>query len=136
MNTYIATFVCIFCLVLYSSLQAQSKRIVSGRGIYLFGPSIAEADSVPTDESEALSDFAAYSNQIAIFARSNGLPCEYLSARKIVVQFGSMRVFTLCRDSVEFGTIFTDGKKEPLLIPYVAIDVELKKRAREYFRLK
>ena len=136
MKMFAIPFVCLLCLAFTASLHAQSKRIISGKGVYLFGPSLAEADSVPTDESKALSDFANYSNQIAIFARSNGLSCGYVSARTVEIRFGSMRKFTVCRDSIEFGTIFTDGKKKPLLFQYVVTDAELKEKAKEYFELK
>ena len=136
MKTFLFAFLGFLLLTLAAFSQERSNRVISGQGVYFFGPSIAEADSVPTDESEALSDFATYSNQVAIYAKSNGLNYGYISARTIQIRYGSMRVFTLSRDTVEFGTIFTDNKKAPLLIPYVAIDAKLKEKAKEYFGLK
>jgi hypothetical protein len=129
----------IACLLLFlstGSAQERPKRIVSGKGVYLFGPSLAEADSVPADESEALSDFANYSSQIAVFARANGIYCGYISARKIEIHYGSMKILTVYRDTVEFGTIFTDGRKHPIMVPYVATDDILKEKAKEFFELK
>ena len=118
------------------SAQPGAKRVITGRGVFLFGPSLSEADSLPTDEAEALSDFSNYSSQIAIFSKNHGITSEYVSARKIEIRYGAMRRRIVDRDSVQFGTIFTDGKKEPVVFNYVATNDELKEKAKEFFGLK
>lgn len=126
----------LFILPLGVSLQRQSTQVISGKGVYIFGPSLAEADSLGSDESEALNDFAYYSSKIASFVRAKGLVCKYISTRNIEVRFASKGIFMVYRDSVEFGTILTDGNQEPLLLKYVLTDVELEEKSKEYFKLK
>ena len=125
-------------LVLSAGVTAQhlSTRVVSGKGVYIFGPSVEEADTLALDEADALSDFSFYSNKFAAFVRANGLSCEYISASIIKIRYSSMRVFTVSRDSVEFGTILSDGVEEPLLLKYVEPDDTLEKACTEYFKLK
>lgn len=130
------TFAFLFCLLSIGvPLQSQSKQNVSGKCVFIFGPSASESDSVRPDESEALNDFAYYSSKIAIFARSKGMKCEYISARTINIRFGAKRVFSVSRDSVEYGTILTDGIKEPLLLKYVVTDIDMEKEIRDYFEI-
>jgi hypothetical protein len=126
----------LFILLPIVSLQHQSTQTVSGKGVFIFGPSLAEADSLDYDQSEALSDFANYSSKIAAFVRAQGIPCEYIAARQIKVQYASVKVFIVNRDTVEFGTILTDGNKEPLLLKYVLTDIDMEEKCREYFNLK
>ena len=116
--------------------QHQSTQVISGKGVFIFGPSIAEADTVNSDESEALNDFAQYSSAIASFVRDKGIKCEYIAAQIIKVQYATVKVFIVNRDSVEFGTILTDGNKEPVLLKYVLTDAELKEKCQEYFNIK
>ncbi len=117
-------------------LQHQPTRVISGKGVFIFGPSLAEADTLSSDESEALNDFAYYSNKIAIFVRAEGIKCEYISARQIKVQYATVKIFIVNRDSIEFGTILTDGMKEPLLLKYVLTDTDLDEKCKEYFHIK
>jgi hypothetical protein len=129
--------ICLSLLAYFNtSAQFLSTRVVTGKGVYIFGPSLAEADTLALDQGEALNDFSYYSNKIASFVRARGLPCEYISERTIKIRFGSKGLFTISRDSVEFGTILTDGKNKPLLLKYVSTDVELDKKCNEYFNLK
>ncbi len=122
----------------FSSASAQylSTRFITSEGVYLFGPSLAEAESLNVDEGEVLDDFSYYSTRLASFVRARGLTCEYVSERTIKVRFGSKNMFTVCRDSVEFGTILTDGKKKPRLLKYVLTDTELEEECKEFFNLK
>jgi len=129
--------ICFLFLLFPSTLsQHQSTRVISGKGVFIFGPSLAEVDSMNPDESEAISDFAYYSSKIASFVRAKGIPCEYIADHKIKVQFASVKVFIVNRDSLKFGTILTDGDKEPLLLKYVLTDDELEEKCKEYFHLK
>ncbi|HTR80764.1 MAG TPA: hypothetical protein VMM58_03970 [Bacteroidota bacterium] len=125
-----------FLIPFKTSAQFLSTRIITGEGVYIFGPSVAEADSLSLDEGEALSDFSYYSTRIAAFVRAKGLPCEYVSDRTIRVRFGSNQSFTVSRDSVEFGTILTNGKDKPWLLKYVVTDDQLKEECKEFFGLK
>jgi hypothetical protein len=119
-----------------TSAQFLSTRVVTTKGVYIFGPSLTEADTLAVDQGEALNDFSYYSNKIASFVRARGLPCEYISERTIKIRFASKGLFTVYRDSVEFGTILTDGKNKPLLLKYVLTDIELEEKCKEYFNLK
>jgi len=122
--------------VSFSSLsQSEAKRIISDKGVFLFGPSEMETDSVPSDESEALSDFATYSTDIARFARSHDIFCAYVTARLIEIRYGSMRRMIISRDTTSFGTILTDGIQQPRIFPYVTTGVELREKAKEFFKL-
>jgi hypothetical protein len=118
------------------SFQHQSTQVISGKGVFIFGPSLAEADSLNSDESEALDDFSLYSSKIASFVRAEGIKCEYVSARQIRVQYSTVKVFIVNRDSIEFGTILTDGVKKPLLLKYVLTDIDLEEKCKEYFHIK
>ena len=130
-------FVC-FLFVWCSSTSPQylSTQIITSAGVYIFGPSLTEADTLATDQGEALNDFSYYSNRIAAFVRAKGLPCEYISARTIKIRFAGKRFVTVYRDSVEFGTILADGRNKPLVLKYVTTDAELKEKCNEYFNFK
>jgi hypothetical protein len=131
-----------FCLGLFFSLlssvssQQQSTQVISGKGVFIFGPSLTEADSLNADESEALNDFAHYSSTIASFVRAESIKCEYVSARRIIVQYASVKVFIVNRDSIQYGTILTDGQQKPVLLKYVMTDIELEENCKEYFHIK
>ena len=129
-----------FCLLIFIvqivSPQNQSKRIITGKCVFIFGPSLVEADTISSDKSEALNDFATYSSEIAKFVRERGIQCEYISARQIKVQYAIVKQFIVDRDSIEFGTLLTDGLKEPLLLKYVMTDADLEQKCKEYFNLK
>ena len=130
-------YICfLFLLPPFALIQHQSTQIVSGKGVFVFGPSLAEVDSLNYDESEALNNFANYSSKIASFVRTKGINCEYITARQIKVQYSSVKVFIVNRDTVEFGTILADGNKEPLLLKYVLTDIQLEEKCIEYFNLK
>jgi hypothetical protein len=118
------------------SFQHQPTRVISGKGVFIFGPSMSEADTLSSDESVALNDFALYSDKIASFVRAESITCEYVSARQIKVQYATVKVFIVNRDSIEFGTILTDGNKKPLLLKYILTDIEMEEKCKEYFHIK
>lgn len=126
----------VFIMLPGLSFQEQSTQVVSGKGVFIFGPSLTEADSLSTDESDALNDFARYSSKIASFVRSKSIKCEYISARRIIVQYASEKEFIIDRDSIQYGTILADGHKKPVLIKYVMTDVELEENCKDYFYIK
>jgi hypothetical protein len=125
-----------FSLLSGASSQQQSTQVVSGKGVFIFGPSLAEADSLSTDEAEALNEFSRSSSKIASFVRAESIKCEYLTARRIIVQYASLKVFIVNRDSIQYGTILTDGDQKPVLLKYVMTDIELEENCKEYFHLK
>ena len=133
----IISFLCLILVVFtYASAQIQGTQVVSDKGVFFFGPSIAEADSVGSEESEALSDFAYYNNKFASFVRTKGIKCEYISSRKIIVQYATVKQFIVSRDSIEFGTILSDGKKTPLLFKFVLTDEDLDHKCKKFFNYK
>jgi hypothetical protein len=134
MTKPLTIFSCLLVL-LFSSVKAQT-RVISGKGVFIFGPSISEVDNLNLNEAEAINDFANYSNKIASFARAESINCEYISARQIKVQYSTVKVFIVDRDSVEYGTILTDGTKTPLLLKYVWTDIDLIEKCKEYFNIK
>ena len=111
-------------------------KIITGKCVFVFGPSVEEADTSGEEDSEALGDFGYYSSRIAKYVRSKGLKFEDLTAHTIHVRYNGDKVFTVNRDSVEFGTIITDGFKKPILFKYVVTDDELNEKIREYFQIK
>lgn len=130
-------FICIlFASTTGVSLQNQSTRSVSVKGVFFFGPSLGEADSIESGDAKALSDFAYYTNKVAPYFRARDITCEYTSARKIIVHYATVKQFIVSRDSVEFGTILTDGINKPVLLKYVLTDVELQEKCKEYFNFK
>ena len=118
------------------SSQQQSTQVVSGKGVFIFGPSLTEADSLNSEEAEALNIFAHYSSNIASFVRAESIKCEYVSARKIEVQYASVKVFIVNRDSIQYGTILTDGNQKPVLLKYVTTETEMEENCKEYFHIK
>jgi hypothetical protein len=126
----------LFAAVPCVSVQSQPARVISGKGVFFFGPSVAEADSIESNESEALSDFANYTSKVVPYLRARDIKCEYITARQIAVQYATVKQFVVSRDSVEFGTILTDGSKKPVLLKYVLTDSELLEKCKEYFDLK
>jgi hypothetical protein len=128
---------CFFFIFLPSaSFQQQSTQVISGKGVFIFGPSLAEADSLNSEEAEALNIFAHYSSNIASFVRAESIKCEYVSARQIEVQYASVKVFIVNRDSIQYGTILTDGDQKPVLLKYVTTETELEENCKEYFHIK
>ena len=119
-----------------ASSQQESTQVVSGKGVFIFGPSLTEADSLNSEEAEALNIFAHYSSNIASFVRAESIKCEYVSARKIEVQYASVKVFIVNRDSIQYGTILTDGDQKPVLLKYVTTETELEENCKEYFHIK
>ena len=130
------------CLGLFLFLQSrvssqhQSAQVISGKGVFIFGPSLTEADSLNSEEAEALNIFAHYSSNIASFVRAESIKCEYVSARKIEVQYASVKVFIVNRDSIQYGTILTDGNQKPVLLKYVTTETEMEENCKEYFHIK
>ena len=118
------------------SSQQQLTQVVSGKGVFIFGPSLTEADSLNSEEAEALNIFAHYSSDIASFVRAKSIKCEYISARQIKVQYDSVKVFIVNRDTIQYGTILTDGDQKPVLLKYVTTETEVEENCKEYFHIK
>ena len=118
------------------SSQQQSTQVVSGKGVFIFGPSLTEADSLNSEEAKTLNIFAQYSSNIASFVRAESIKCEYVSARQIEVQYASVKVFIVNRDSIQYGTILTDGDQKPVLLKYVTTETEVEANCKEYFHIK
>ena len=133
LTIYLGLFLFLFSSVLS---QQHSTQVVSGKGVFIFGPSLTEADSLNSEEAEALNIFAHYSSNIASFVRAESIKCEYVSARKIEVQYASVKVFIVNRDSIQYGTILTDGNQKPVLLKYVTTETEMEENCKEYFHIK
>jgi hypothetical protein len=117
-------------------LQSQYRRILSEKQVYFFGPSIEEVDSLKDYTAGAINDFSTYTNKIVPFLKLNGIKTNYLSDRKIEFQVDSINTLVVYRDSVDFGTILTDGKKQPKVLKFVLTDIELKEEIEIYYKLK
>ena len=133
LTIYLALFL---SLLSSASSQQESTQVVSGKGVFIFGPSLTEADSLNSEEAEALNIFAHYSSNIASFVSAESIKCEYVSARKIEVQYASVKVFIVNRDSIQYGTILTDGNQKPVLLKYVTTETEMEENCKEYFHIK
>ena len=133
LTIYLALFL---SLLSSASSQQESTQVVSGKGVFIFGPSLTEADSLNSEEAEALNIFAHYSSNIASFVRAESIKCEYVSARQIEVQYASVKVFIVNRDSIQYGTILTDGNQKPVLLKYVTTETEMEENCKEYFHIK
>ena len=133
LTIYLALFL---SLLSSASSQQESTQVVSGKGVFIFGPSLTEADSLNSEEAEALNIFAHYSSNIASFVRAESIKCEYVSARQIEVQYASVKVFSVNRDSIQYGTILTDGNQKPVLLKYVTTETEMEENCKEYFHIK
>ena len=133
LTIYLALFL---SLLSSASSQQESTQVVSGKGVFIFGPSLTEADSLNSEEAEALNIFAHYSSNIASFVRAESIKCEYVSARKIEFQYALVKVFIVNRDSIQYGTILTDGDKKPVLLKYVTTETEMEENCKEYFHIK
>lgn len=123
-------------LLVSAPAECQTSNVITGRGVYFFGPSQLESDSLNEDDATALDDFTNYVGQVVPYLRANNLQTEYLSSRTIVVKYATSKSFLVSRDSVDFGTILTDGIKEPRLLKFVLTDDELRSEVRQYFNLK
>jgi len=125
-----------FCLLCVGNfLQDSSRQVISERGVYFFGPSLTEVDTSDTGAAEALDDFAFYRSKTVPFLEKNHLKDDYIWARRIEVRFGNQQKIIIDRDSVDFGTILTDGTKPPRLLKYVVTDDELIEEMNQYFEL-
>ena len=133
LTIYLALFL---SLLSSASSQQESTQVVSGKGVFIFGPSLTEADSLNSEEAEALNIFAHYNSNIASFVRAESIKCEYVSARQIEVQYASVKVFIVNRDSIQYGTILTDGDQKQVLLKYVMTDTEVEENCKEYFHIK
>ena len=134
-----ARAVVLCCLLLLPALavaQQQESRPVVGKGIVFFGPSVAESDTLDANNSEALGDFSTYTSKVVSFLQKQNLIFKYLSDRTIEIQYATVKHLTVCRDTLMFGTILTDGKHTPELLPYVHTDEELIHEIKAYFNLK
>lgn len=129
-------FCCLFLLPVLAAAQQQESRPVVGKGVIFFGPSVAESDTINAGDSEAIGDFSTYTGKVVEFLQARKITYKYLSDRTIEIQYATVKHLTVCRDTLMFGTILTDGKHTPKLLPYVHTDVELTKEITAYFKLK
>ena len=118
-------FCCLFVLPVLAAAQKQEARPVVGKGVVFFGPSVTESDTIDANNSEALGDFSTYTGKVVSFLQKQNLIFKYLSDRTIEIQYATVKHLTVCRDTLMFGTILTDGKHTPELLPFVHTDEEL-----------
>jgi len=85
---------------------------------------------------DAIDDFNYYTNRVVPFLKQNNIKTEYLSDRNIVIKYDIDSRTTVNRDSIDFGTILTDGKSKPKILKYVLTDDELSEDVKLYFKLK
>jgi hypothetical protein len=116
--------------------QKQDARPVVGKGVIFFGPSVTESDTINANDSEAIGDFSTYTGKVVEFLQKEKIVFKYLSDRTIEVQYATVKHLTVCRDTLMFGTILTDGKHAPELFPYVHTDEELIQEIKAYFHVK
>jgi hypothetical protein len=119
-----------------AAAQQQESRPVVGKGVIFFGPSVAESDTINANDSEAIGDFSTYTSKVVEFLQARKIIYKYLSDRTIEIQYATVKHMTVCRDTLMFGTILTDGKHTPKLLPYVHTDDDLTKEITAYFKLK
>ncbi len=132
-------FFCVYILLLgYSNLLSQVQSDSAGkiRAVYFFGPSATESDTINENDAAALDDFNYYTSLAIPFIEQNNLKVEYTSERSIKIPYNSDRFFIVCRDSVDFGTILSDGVNPPKILKYVLTDDQLKDEVKAYFKLK
>jgi hypothetical protein len=127
---------CFFLLPALVVAQEAESRPVVGKGVIFFGPSVAESDTINANDSEAIGDFSTYTGKVASFLQAHKIIYKYLSDRVIEIQYATVKHLTVCRDTLMFGTILTDGKHTPTLLPYVHTDDELREEIKTYFNLK
>jgi hypothetical protein len=129
-------FCCFLWLPVLVTAQKQESRPVVGKGVIFFGPSASESDTISTNDSEAIGDFSTYTSKVVEFLQTHKMIYKYLSDQTIEIQYATVKHMTICRDTLMFGTILTDGKHTPKLLPYVHTDDELTKEIKTYFKLK
>jgi len=115
---------------------SQSKldtALVNVRGVYFFGPSPTELDSIDENYNEAYADFSYYTNKVVPFIKSIGIAPKYLSAREIRIEQETEPII-IDRDTLEFGTILLNDNNPPLILKYVFTDSELKEKINQYFK--
>ncbi|HVN47652.1 MAG TPA: hypothetical protein VMU30_02405 [Bacteroidota bacterium] len=134
MRTFL--FLCLFFVPLLAVAQKQEARPVVGKGVIFFGPSVTESDTINADNSEALGDFSTYTNKVVAFLQKQNIVFKYLSDRTIEIQYATVKHMTVCRDTLMFGTILTDGKHPPQLLPLVHTDEEVIQEVKGYFNIK
>lgn len=116
--------------------QKSETRPVVGKGVIFFGPSVEESDTIDANNSEALGDFSTYTSKVVTYLQKHDIVFRYLSDRTIEVQYATVKHLTVCRDTLMFGTIITDGIHPPELLPFVHTDEELLQEVKAYFNLK
>ncbi len=132
MNKLLLISLCGISSLIFSQSKLDSA-IVNVKGIYFFGPSPSELDSIDGNYNEAYADFSYYTNKVISFIKSIGIVPEYLSARKIRIEFKTKSII-IDRDALEFGTILFNGNNAPLILKYVLTDIELEEQINQYFR--
>lgn len=132
MNKLLLMSLCGISSLIFSQSKLDST-LVNAKGIYFFGPSPTELDSIDENYNEAYADFSYYTNKVVPFIKSLGISPEYLSERIIKIK-NKIESITIDRDSLEFGTILFNGNNVPLILKYVLTDTELEKEIKQYFR--
>lgn len=119
-----------------SHLFSQNKldtALVNVKGVYFFGPSQTELDSIDDNYNEAYADFSYYTYKVVPFIKSIGIAPVYLSARKIRIEQETESII-IDRDTLKFGTILFNDNNPPLILKYVFTDSELKEKINQYFK--
>ena len=115
---------------------AQIDTVKNEKTVYFFGPSIAEQDTLNENNLDVIDDFFYYTNRIVPFLEQNNIKSEYLTDRNILIKYNVDSSITVNRDSIDFGTILTDGKNKPKILKYVLTDDVLEEKIKTYFNLK
>lgn len=109
------------------SKSKLDSAVVNVKGVYFFGPSQTELDSIDENYYEAYADFSYYKNKVVSFIKSIGIAPVYLSAREIRIEH-KIESIIIDRDSLEFGTILFNDNNPPRILKYVFTDIELKEK--------
>ncbi len=135
-QVYKICFIILFFLIYITLLSAQNNIVKYNKVVYFFCPSTTELDTIDENNLDAIDDFNYYTNRVIPFLKINNIKSEYLTDRKIEIIYDIDSSITVNRDSINFGTIFTDGKNKPKILKYVLTDDVLKKEIKTYFKLK
>lgn len=129
-------FVCSIVVLIAFNVNPQNKRMAKEKAVYFFGPSEIEMDTIKEDEADAIDDFYYYTSLVVPYINLNQIKTEYISARNLEIPYDSLMYLVVHRDSVDFGTILTDGVNPPKILEYVLTDDELKREIRKFFNLR
>ncbi len=118
-----------------SQLTAQNNQTYSVNAVYFFGPSAAELDTLNENYLDAIDDFNNYTNKVVPFLKHNNIKTEYLFDRIIEIKYDIDLSIIVNRDSINFGTILTDGRNKPKILKYVLTDDVLMEDIKAYFKI-